>query len=81
MVEVQLLPEDRIILCSDGIVEADNPAGEQLGYEQTTETIRLICEDGLSAEATIDRILDTVATFKGDTPQSDDITCIVVQAK
>ena len=37
--------------------------------------------DGLSGEATIDRLLDAVAAFRGDAPQSDDMTCVVVRVE
>ena len=57
----------------------DNASDEQFGYERTAEAIRQACEEGLSAEATIDRLLEEVAVFKGDTPQSDDMACVVVR--
>ena len=66
VVETQLQSGDRIIFCSDGIIEAENTAGDQLGFEQTQEAIRKACEDGLSAEATINCILEVVDVFKGD---------------
>ena len=81
MLQTQLQPGDRIVFCSDGIIEADNAEGEQFGFEQTAETIRNACKEGLSAEATIDRILEAVAAFKGDAPQSDDMTCVVVRVE
>jgi len=81
VLEVGLEPQDRVIFCSDGIIEADNAIGEQFGYERTAETIRQACEDGLSAEATIDALLQEVATFKGDAPQSDDMACVVVRVE
>ena len=42
---------------------------------------RKACADGLSAEATIDRILELVDAFKGDAPQSDDMTRVVVRVR
>ncbi len=81
VVEAQLQPGDRLVFCSDGVVEAANGAGEQFGYERTTEVIRRACEEGLSAEATIERLLKEVETFRGDAPQSDDITCVVVRVE
>ena len=81
LVETQLQPGDRVVFCSDGIIEADNTDGEQFGFEQTAETIRKACEEGLSAEATIDRILERVAAFKGNAAQSDDMTCVVVRVE
>jgi len=70
-----------VVFCSDGIVEAGNATDEQFGYERTAEAIRKACEEGLSAEATIDRLLQKVATFKGDAPQSDDMACVVVRVE
>ena len=60
---------------SEGIIEADNAADEQFGYERTAEAIRQACEEGLSAEATIDKLLEDVAAFRGAAPQSDDMAC------
>ena len=45
------------------------------------ETVRKACVEDLSAEATIDLVLDTVNGFKGDAPQSDDMTCVVVRVE
>ena len=81
VLETQLQPGDRIVFCSDGIIEADNVAGEQFGFECTAETIQKACQEGLSAEATIDRILEAVSEFKGNAPQSDDMTCVVVRVE
>jgi hypothetical protein len=39
------------------------------------------CREDLSAEATIDHILAGVAAFKGDAPQSDDMTCVVLRVE
>ena len=78
VVEVRLEAGDRVVLCSDGVAEAVNGVGEQFGYERTAEAIRGACEEGLSAEATIDRILGAVNAFRGDAPQADDMTCVVL---
>ena len=37
--------------------------------------------EGLSAEATIDRLLSDVAAFKGAAPQSDDMACVVLRVE
>ena len=70
-----------MIFCSDGIMEAGNGMGDQFGYERTGETIRRACEKGLTAEATIDRILAEVNAFMGDASQSDDMTCVVLRVE
>ena len=79
VVETQLQPGDRVVLCSDGVAEAVNATGEQFGYERAAEAIRGACEEGLSAEGTIDRILSAVNAFRGDAPQADDMTCVVLR--
>ncbi len=61
-------------------------AGEQFGYEATEEILLQACVEGSSAEAVIDRILETVAAFsgdapQGDAPQGDDMTCVVVRVE
>ena len=55
--------------------------GEQFGHERTAEAIRAACDEGLSAEATIDRLLADVAAFRGAAPQSDDMACVVVRVE
>ena len=81
MLQAQLQPGDRMVLCSDGIIEADSETGEQFGFERTAEMIQKVCQEGLSSEATIDRILQEVAVFKGNAVQSDDMTCVVVRVE
>ena len=60
---------DYVVFCSDGIIEAANPAGDTFGFEQTAETIRTGCAEGLSAEVLIDRLIGAVQDFAGDEPQ------------
>lgn len=78
---MQLQPGDRIVFCSDGIAEAEDVKRNQFGFDNTMETVRMACANGLSAEATIELILETVNTFKGDAPQSDDMTCVVLRVE
>ena len=81
VLETQLQSGDRVVFCSDGIIEAENASGEQFGFGRTPEVIRQACEDNLSAEATIDRIFEAVNTFKGDAHQGDDMTCVVLRVE
>jgi ligand-binding sensor domain-containing protein len=71
--------DDYLILCSDGIVEAENESGELFGFDRTAETIRRGCLSGLSAEALIDHIIAETLSFTGDTPQGDDRTIVAVR--
>jgi len=81
VVEVQLQIGDRIVFCSDGIIEAENVDGDVFGYERTADTVQKACIERLSAEVTIDRILEAVGAFKGNASQGDDMTCVVIQVE
>jgi ligand-binding sensor domain-containing protein/serine phosphatase RsbU (regulator of sigma subunit) len=76
--EVQLAPGDRIVFCSDGIVEAEDEEGELFGFERTNEVIRQGCLEGLAAEQLTDRLLMEVREFVGEEAQGDDQTVVVV---
>ena len=77
-IETALEMGDRIVFCSDGLIEAGNDQEEIFGFERTAETVRRGCADGLSAEELIDRVLSEVKTFSGETPQEDDQTMVVM---
>jgi serine phosphatase RsbU (regulator of sigma subunit) len=73
---VQLRPGDRLVLYTDGVTEAFNPADEAYGVERLIAEIRAH-GDG-SAAALVERICQSVTTFAGAAPQSDDITLTVL---
>ena len=75
---IQLEQGDRIVLCSDGIIEAENKEAEIFGFERTAEEIQKGCIDGLSADALIERLMEKVNLFSIDVPQGDDMTCVVL---
>ena len=81
VIETQLEPGDRIVFCSDGIIEARNAAGEMFGFEQTTEVIRQGCQEHLSAEVLINRLTGAVEDFASGESQEDDITCVVMRVE
>ena len=65
----------------DGIIEATNGTGELFGFERTAEVIRKGCQEGLSAEAQLERIMGEVKRFRGETPQGDDQTAVVLKVE
>lgn len=79
--ETALEPGDAIVFCSDGIIEAANAQEDIFGFERTVATIQQGCTEGLSAEALIDRLIDTVQAFAEDEPQGDDMTCVVLKVE
>lgn len=73
-----LLMGDCMILYTDGVTEAVSPEGTFYGEGRLRHVIQRPCEDG-SAEATLDRIVGSVADFVGDNPPSDDLTLMVLR--
>jgi sigma-B regulation protein RsbU (phosphoserine phosphatase) len=68
--ECTLHPGDRLLLVTDGLVEAENSAGEPFGNPGLDEVAHF--ED-------IDTILDHVAIFQAPNPAQDDCTLLKVQ--
>ena len=78
VIETQLKSGDRVVFCSDGIIEAENSSGEIFGFEQTAETIRNGCSQDLSAPQLLDYLINEIKAFAGETPQGDDQTVVVL---
>jgi sigma-B regulation protein RsbU (phosphoserine phosphatase) len=68
-----LLPGDRLLLYTDGLLEAANPAAEFFGKERLSRL--LIATAGLSTDQAADRMLSTVRDWSPK--QEDDLTVIV----
>jgi sigma-B regulation protein RsbU (phosphoserine phosphatase) len=79
--ETALEPGDRLVFCSDGLIEAANAQEEIFGFERTAETIAQGCRQGLSAEMLIEHVIGVIKDFAGDVPQEDDMTCMVVRVE
>ncbi len=69
---VQMRPDDRLVLYTDGITEAFNPADEAYGVERLLAEIR--AHRAGTSETLVERICSSVTAFAGTAPQSDDIT-------
>jgi sigma-B regulation protein RsbU (phosphoserine phosphatase) len=68
---------DRLVLFTDGVVEACDPAGRAYGTERLVAELRE--HAGASAAAVVERICDSVTHFAGSTTsQADDITLSVL---
>jgi len=66
-----------LVITSDGISEAMNPAGEQFGRKRLESLIRENSQE--SAERIRDRIIEAVRHHVGNAPQMDDMTIVVVK--
>ena len=72
-------PGDLIVLYSDGVSEATNPAGTELGREDLMTLAR--SGDTTSAETFGLQLVEGVRKFRGGTAPADDETVIVLQRK
>jgi serine phosphatase RsbU (regulator of sigma subunit) len=74
---LSLRPGDRLVIFSDGVVEAQDPRGQEYGDARLAEVLKGIrAED---AAGTLDRLMASVDSFVGTAPRSDDITCLVLR--
>jgi serine phosphatase RsbU (regulator of sigma subunit)/sugar lactone lactonase YvrE len=71
---------DFVVLYSDGVIEAENEAGEMYQTERLLELIQQADPD-LSAQEVVDLIVKDITAFVGDEVASDDITIVVVRRK
>lgn len=68
---------DFLVLYTDGVTEAENPAGELFGEERLAAALRN--HRNGSAQDILDGILAALRAFIKDTPQSDDITLVIAK--
>src|SRR5580700_6860017 len=73
----QLAEGDALVIYSDGVTEANNPAGDEFEIEGLAEAV--IPHRGQSAATIIGRINKAVATYTAGAPPADDITLIVAR--
>lgn len=73
-----LAPGQVLLLGTDGIWEAHNPAGDMYGKERLREVMRR--HAALSAEALVAAVHADVAAFQENAPRDDDITLVVIKA-
>ncbi|HJZ49250.1 MAG TPA: PP2C family protein-serine/threonine phosphatase [Roseiflexaceae bacterium] len=74
---VELRPGDRLLLVSDGIVEAMNGAHELWGFERLEAAFRAAGRD--DPATLIETILAQLRAFTGDAPQHDDMTMVAIE--
>ncbi|MHC4984886.1 MAG: SpoIIE family protein phosphatase [Planctomycetota bacterium] len=68
---------DVVVIGTDGIWEARNEAEELFGKDRLRETIAAHADE--SASHIYAAILDAVAAYRGDAPQEDDVTLVVIK--
>ena len=76
---VTLAPDDTVVLYTDGVTEAMNEDGEEFGVDRLREVFAANPPQG--SEAANRTVFEAVHAFAGDTPQSDDVTCLVFRPR
>lgn len=71
-----IAPGDSVVLYTDGVTEAMNAEAEEFGNERLLR----VFSDGPpeSSKEANTAVLNAVSDFVGETPQSDDITCLTL---
>lgn len=75
---VALSRRDVLVLYTDGVVEAESPAGEEYSVARLAALVSLHLQE--SADKLIESIHASVTQFRGAAPQADDMTLVVLKA-
>ena len=75
--ETQLQPGDMLFLYTDGLNEAKNITGEQLGRKRVREVAAHYCDD--TAQQLVEHMEEEVKHHVGEAKQSDDITLMAIK--
>ncbi len=74
---LELAPGDLLVVYSDGLTDAENPAGEEFGEARLRELILAHGRNG--AQALEDSLLAELDRFTRGAAQTDDITFVLVE--
>jgi sigma-B regulation protein RsbU (phosphoserine phosphatase) len=74
---VLLQEGDTVLLYSDGVTEANNPAGEEFGEERLGESLLSLRFE--PAQSILQGMIQTVQNWMNGVPPADDLTLVVVQ--
>jgi serine phosphatase RsbU (regulator of sigma subunit) len=75
--QIDLAPDDRLVLYTDGITDVFDGSGESFGRGRLEGLLRTFC--GLRPEEMIDAVFAAIAHYCGEEEPFDDRTMLVVQ--
>lgn len=75
--QIQLRPGDLLAIYTDGVVEAENVAGQEFGEDRLIAFLRGAV--GVSASEVMRHLMANIEAFVATAPQHDDITCLLVR--
>src|ERR1700729_2353152 len=76
---VTIAPGDWLIIFTDGLVEAENARQEEYGEARLMGAIA--AGAGATPAEMLNRLMAELDLFVGNTPQHDDVTCLLVKAE
>ena len=76
--DVELLPGDLLAVVTDGVTEAQSPAGEEFGDERVRR--ELVATAGRGAPAVLEGLVAAVDAWAGAAGCTDDLTALILRA-
>ena len=77
--QITLAPGDWLIIFTDGLVEAENARQEEFGEVRMLNVLE--ANKSVEPAEMLKRLMAEVDLFVGNTPQHDDITCMLLKAE
>ena len=77
--ETTLSPGSTIFLYTDGLTEANNAKGEELGPERTQKILQDCVKRQLKPKDIVDTVIDAVHQYTMKAEQSDDLTMLAIR--
>jgi serine phosphatase RsbU (regulator of sigma subunit) len=77
--QFSLKPGDTVVFYTDGVVEAMNGKQEMYGFDRLLASVEY--RRKLNAPMMLEKLIDDVVQFVGDTEQHDDLTLVVLKAE
>lgn len=77
---VPFMPGDQVLLFSDGLSEASNPAKEQFGLERISAAFEHCTRAGMDPQSTLADLRELLNEFIEGTPLNDDVSMIAVRS-
>mgnify|MGYP003588641476 CR=1 FL=1 len=75
--EVEVAPDDLLVLFTDGVVETLGPGEAEFGADRLSSVVSSV--RGLPSEAIIEEVIRAAAAFRGSDEPSDDFTLLVLK--
>ena len=75
--QIQLRSGDLLAIYTDGVVEAENVAGQEFGENLMINSLRSV--PGGTAKQVIRQLMVNIEGFVATAPQHDDITCLLLR--